>query len=571
MLVKKIILLLLLSSLLFSETLFIDSKKFIFKDFKMAKFVDKTNTLSIDEVQKREFNTVVDNAYSNGFVAQKSIWHKFSIKNELNKDVEFVFNDALYHLPSEYDLYIVNNNSKIIYSYFGGFDRGDDKQTIIDHQPSFFRLKLEAGDTYTFYIKSYFKQGNSSIYNFSIYDVDSHIDAMIYENILLTFLLGGMLTLLLYNLLIYLYTKDRVYIYYVAYLFFSFIIGFVFMSGFVYKFFNITNNSWIHYGTYATPLTLIFILMFTSRIFDTKKYYLKINKFLTASIYFVAIYVVLSALFGLLNLLPIIMLFALIMGFAIVLIGIYMTYKRNRLGVIYLVSTASYASFAIITILYYLGNLPTNVFTSNSLMIGSLIEGFGLSLLLAYRINLLKKQNSSLTLLSATDALTNLYNRRHFEERIPVEINRAKRDNKIFAFTLLDIDNFKKYNDTYGHQDGDKVLKDVAKALQDSFKRSHDIIFRLGGEEFGVIYSAKSVEEINFLVDKARKKIESLEIEHKLNLPKKVVTASFGLGILCLKECNADTDVNKLYKSVDELLYKAKDSGRNMVCSKVLS
>jgi len=311
--------------------------------------------------------------------------------------------------------------------------------------------------------------------------------------------------------------------------------------------------------------------MFTSRIFDTKKYYLKINKFLTASIYFVAIYVVLSALFGLLNLLPIIMLFALIMGFAIVLIGIYMTYKRNRLGVIYLVSTASYASFAIITILYYLGNLPTNVFTSNSLMIGSLIEGFGLSLLLAYRINLLKKQNSSLTLLSATDALTNLYNRRHFEERIPVEINRAKRDNKIFAFTLLDIDNFKKYNDTYGHQDGDKVLKDVAKALQDSFKRSHDIIFRLGGEEFGVIYSAKSVEEINFLVDKARKKIESLEIEHKLNLPKKVVTASFGLGILCLKECNADTDVNKLYKSVDELLYKAKDSGRNMVCSKVLS
>ncbi|WP_373071782.1 diguanylate cyclase [Sulfurimonas sp.] len=564
-----IIFFLLLSNILLADTLSIDSKKFVFDQFNILKLIDSSNKLSIKDVKDIEFKTQVTNSYSNGFLTHQSIWHKFSIKNNLSEKAEFIFHDEKYYLAAELDFFVLNSEGDIIYSHYGGFNRTDHKKLNTTKSLSFYRTSIEPNQTYTFLIKTYFESGNSGLYHYKIEDLDTHIYYGLYDNIFQAFLLGGILVLILYNLFIYSYTKDSIYIYYVSYLFFSFVIGFVFMSGFAFKFFDLSQNTWIHKATYATPLTLMFIMIFTSKIFEMKKYYPKLHKYFSLSIYFVAAYIVLSVIFGLLEYLPFIMVFAMIMGFVLVFIGIYMTYKKNLLGIVYLVSTAIYAAFAVITIIYYLGYLPTNLFTSNTLMIGSLIEGIGLSLLLAYRINVLKKQNSSLELLSSTDGLTNLYNRRHFNEVAPRELNRAKRDKRIYAFTLLDIDNFKKYNDTYGHQEGDKVLIQVAKTLKNSFKRSHDIVFRLGGEEFGVIFSAKTVDEVKVLVERARENIEALNIEHKLNEPSNVVTASFGLVMSKMDSFKSEINMDNLYKDVDTLLYEAKAEGRNQVRSKV--
>lgn len=556
---------LLLSNFLFAQTLRIESEEFIFDKFTLAKFVDASNSVTIESLQKDSFTQTVPNTYSNGFVPHQSIWHTFTITNNLSHQTEFIFNDALYYLPKKLDLYIFDSKNQLIKSYFGGYNRDDTKFTDIGHLLSFFRIAIAAHETYTFYIKTYFDKGNSSIYNYKIYDIDSHINAMIYENVLTAFLLGGMLILLLYNLLIYLFTRDTIYLYYLGSLFFSFVIGFVFVSGFVYKFFAITNNAWIHNATYATPLTMIFVMLFTATIFEMQTLYPRLYKFFQASIYFVSAFILLSILFDLLEYLPIIMGFALILAFGIVFLGIYMTYRGNKFGIIYLASTVSYALFAIITIAYYLGFLPMNLFTSNTLMIGSLSEGLGFSFLLAYRITLLKEQNNSLSLLSTTDGLTGLYNRRHFNDVASMAINSTKRDNKIFAFAMLDIDNFKHYNDTYGHQAGDNVLMQVANSLQQSFQRSHDLLFRLGGEEFGIIFSAKSVEEIETLAQKAKANIEALAIEHTLNLPSKVVTASFGLGIYYLNDFARNVEIETIYKDVDALLYEAKALGKNRV------
>lgn len=108
--------------------------------------------------------------------------------------------------------------------------------------------------------------------------------------------------------------------------------------------------------------------------------------------------------------------------------------------------------------------------------------------------------------LSITDGLTSLYNRRYFNDIADSVLENSLRNNKIFAFVLLDVDNFKKYNDNYGHQDGDSVLINIASALKESFKRSEDTVFRLGGEEFGVLISARSIDDIYTLVESARKK-----------------------------------------------------------------
>lgn len=163
--------------------------------------------------------------------------------------------------------------------------------------------------------------------------------------------------------------------------------------------------------------------------------------------------------------------------------------------------------------------------------------------------------------LSITDGLTSLFNRRYFNDSATAYMQNCLRDNAYFGFLILDIDNFKKYNDTYGHQKGDVVLKRVADVIKEVFKREEDLVFRLGGEEFGILISAKKEDDIKLLAEKARKSIESLGIEHINNKPYSVVTASFGLTIL--KDVNKHID--EVYSLSDELLYKAKEKGRNQV------
>jgi len=164
--------------------------------------------------------------------------------------------------------------------------------------------------------------------------------------------------------------------------------------------------------------------------------------------------------------------------------------------------------------------------------------------------------------LSITDGLTNIYNRRYFDEIFLKVINSAKRDKKIECFMLIDIDNFKLYNDTYGHQGGDEVLIQIASTLKSSLHRTDDYCFRLGGEEFGVLFKTDSKEKAIEFANKVKTNIENLQIEHKENSITKHITISAGL--VCIKT-NETINLNKIYKQTDDLLYKAKNSGRNRI------
>lgn len=168
-------------------------------------------------------------------------------------------------------------------------------------------------------------------------------------------------------------------------------------------------------------------------------------------------------------------------------------------------------------------------------------------------------------LMSITDTLTRLYNRRYFENIFKTERMRAKRDNKLFIFLMLDLDYFKRYNDTYGHQAGDQVLIQVAQCMQKIFQRAGDFSFRLGGEEFGIIYSAKTNNDAIKMANRLRKNIEFLEIEHKSNKASEYVSTSVGVVVIAPEtECNLTMD--KLISKADDALYEAKSHGRNKVC-----
>ena len=167
--------------------------------------------------------------------------------------------------------------------------------------------------------------------------------------------------------------------------------------------------------------------------------------------------------------------------------------------------------------------------------------------------------------LSLKDELTQAYNRRFFNQTFSKELQSARRKGEIFCIAMLDIDYFKNYNDTYGHVQGDKALQSVVTHLSEKLQRAGDYLFRIGGEEFIIIYSdMKSFKEAQDFSSKVVKAVENIQIEHKTSECSNVLTIS--LGLLSLSS-SVRMDNEQILERIDELLYRAKDSGRNQVIS----
>jgi len=168
--------------------------------------------------------------------------------------------------------------------------------------------------------------------------------------------------------------------------------------------------------------------------------------------------------------------------------------------------------------------------------------------------------------ISITDGLTNLYNQRYFNDFSQKFINSAKRENHFISFLIIDVDYFKQYNDTYGHLMGDNVLKKVATALKDYSSRSDDYCFRLGGEEFGILFKSKNQEKAFQFAKMILENIENLKIEHKSSIVSKYITVSMGLFSDYSKNI---IDIDDIYKKADKMLYLAKETGRNRVINEL--
>ncbi len=173
-----------------------------------------------------------------------------------------------------------------------------------------------------------------------------------------------------------------------------------------------------------------------------------------------------------------------------------------------------------------------------------------------------KLQLKLLEKLSITDTLTSLYNRRFFEEIFPRQILRANSHKELLTFFTLDLDYFKQYNDTYGHQKGDWALQQIAEILKEIFNKSDDYTFRMGGEEFAGIYLDGSESNVHLLINEIAEKLKERAIEHKGNPVEGILTCSIGVYI---KVPEDDLSHQEIYRLADEALYKAKKKGRNQI------
>ncbi len=155
---------------------------------------------------------------------------------------------------------------------------------------------------------------------------------------------------------------------------------------------------------------------------------------------------------------------------------------------------------------------------------------------------------------SSVDGLTGLYNRHQFDINLNQEFNRSQRYNTPFTLAMIDIDHFKNINDTYGHQFGDYVLKEISQIIQNTFRKT-DIVFRYGGEEITIIMPETNSNNALLPLEKLRNKIS------KHNFNNQNVTISIGVA-----DFNNDIKTsNDILKKADEMLYYAKENGRNQV------
>jgi len=188
-----------------------------------------------------------------------------------------------------------------------------------------------------------------------------------------------------------------------------------------------------------------------------------------------------------------------------------------------------------------------------------IFSSFAVAIIASYLLGMIRQRESYLAYKSITDGLTDLYNHSYFHKRLRSEIERAKRYDRVFSLALIDLDDFKQYNDTYGHQAGDELLRDVAIIFKESI-RSFDVdtVYRYGGDEFAIMLPETGSQKL------ASKESGAFSIAQRIQEKiKKELPISISMGIASYPQ--HANDASRVFKAADIALYRAKEKGKNKV------
>jgi diguanylate cyclase (GGDEF)-like protein len=174
----------------------------------------------------------------------------------------------------------------------------------------------------------------------------------------------------------------------------------------------------------------------------------------------------------------------------------------------------------------------------------------------------LQSANQELQRLAFLDGLTQIANRRQFDLRLEQEWRRMKRERLSLALILCDVDYFKSYNDTYGHQMGDDCLRSIAHVIDQGARRPSDLVARYGGEEFAILLSNTDLAGAIEVANSIKNQIQQLQLPHQESPVSLCVTASFGVAAVSPSE---EGTPEELIAQADRALYRAKEEGRDRV------
>lgn len=422
-------------------------------------------------------------------------------------------------------------------------------------------------------------------------DFDSFADT---EDQVLMLFHGGVLALALYNLLLFFATRQKAFGLYTHYLFW-FLAWSLTWRGYTFQYLwpgsPAFTNDFLTLAAAGTFASVGMFCVYYLRLHETApRWVLRLIQALILANIAVAMF----ALSGqYLN--AVVIGWATGMSLALMTLGtaVWLAFKGFRPAYFYLLAFTLLAVGVAAFILEVAAVVPTNWFTAWGIQIGSALEVLILALGLADSMNEMKAEkleaerrerlahqalaarlekqvhertrelshaNQRLQALAITDELTGAFNRRHFNEFCDKVLARELREEPL-AFCMFDIDHFKPYNDMLGHVAGDQALQIICFALQDELRRSSDVLFRLGGEEFGLLFTTSSLASAREFAEHVRQLIRDQNIYHPTN-EDGIVTASFGV-IWCSPLSPVTRD--EIYNAADELLYQAKAHGRDRV------
>lgn len=410
-----------------------------------------------------------------------------------------------------------------------------------------FLLKVAANSTHTVFLR--YKTSGAMSIDLTIYKPIAFAEAKAAKQMIQGIFYGALIALALYNLFIFFIIRDSSYFYYVAYIvtFGLFIAGF---SGYNAQYLWpespwLSNISLLFFWGIVIAMALVFSKRFLNLKLDAPYLNHIANIFIVIAVCcsVAALYLPYAAVIKVLFLLapP---------SYLLILIAGYKAIQRGSVPALYFMTGwATLMVTAIAATLISAGIIPEYASYSPYIIeSGAFVEMILLSIALASRIRNLEQD-------LLTDGLTSLYNRRFFDIELPRMYNLSKRHQKPLSLLLVDIDKFKDFNDTYGHDQGDIALQKVSMLLAQEARHS-DYVCRYGGEEFAIILPNTLQSDASRIAERMRSMISKYEIEGKY------LTVSIGVAIY---DGEDNMDVKTLFKNTDESLYKAKQNGRNRV------
>lgn len=401
-----------------------------------------------------------------------------------------------------------------------------------------------------------------------VVDKDLYTSDMSIHNIqrmiMSTILLGMILVIIILNIILSIRIRDKVNIF-VALMFICMFLFQLSLSG-VLSLFNKNMDIYLATYRYVFINIMIIILAGLTQTFLDYNYFKKNEKRILKIFFIGPVIPIILLLMGRLYVTVVLTgLIIIAIAIYILIVSIRQIFEYNSRNAKFLIAILfTFLIGGVMSIGKYMNYIDTNFFTQYALLICSTIS---ISIIL-YSSNdrlfslhqtneELKKSKDSLTMLSLTDDLTRLYNRRYFNDRIEYEVDQAEITGKPLTLMLLDIDHFKKFNDTYGHHEGDKALTKLAKILMDNIRQT-DYACRYGGEEFAIILPDTSkLKADKYVADRIHRALAK-NVFAFTRKGKVFITISIGI---C--ELQASESAQTLLEHTDLALYKAKELGRN--------
>lgn len=415
----------------------------------------------------------------------------------------------------------------------------------VAHRDYLFPLTLPPHSDTTLFLR-YASQGPVDM-NLSLLDSNQLAEGLSREQLAYGVYFGCVFMLLVWSGLVFVAVRDQAFLAYFAYVG-LFGVYMAVNTGFAFQYFWPDSPRW---GNAVLPLllclSLIAALEFSTTILRARDYTRRLNQVARGLQVVGLIAIAMVPLVEYAVLIKPVALLILVSVVFMIALGVICMMAGSRPARFYVVAWGAFLAGSVIFLLKNFGVVPHTFMSQHAWQVGALLEMILLSMTLSSRMNELKHQ-------SRTDPLTLLGNRRLFDDRLPIEFAQARATNRPLSLLVIDIDNFKTFNDRHGHTLGDEAIKMVGGALR-RYARKPVLACRYGGDEFCVILPGTGGEAAASIAERLRANVQSTASERH------GITVSVGFASLADEFTSAD----KLFDAADAALYSAKEAGRNRV------